>query len=98
MKWQWQTLSIKLKGHYNYYGVRGNFDALKRFRHGVWKHWISALRRRSQKSNFSRLCKLLRDLFPLPKPAITHPENWLAVNPGYLLGRAGCGNSARPDL
>jgi len=98
MQWQWRTLSSKLHGHYNYYGVRGNFDALKRFRHEVWKHWIGALRRRSQKSNFSSLCKLLREIFPLPKAVITHPENWLAVNPGYLLGRAGCGNSARPDL
>lgn len=98
LRWQWHTLSIKLKGHYNYYGVRGNFDALKRFRHEVWKLWLSALRRRSQKSNFRRLYELMRDLFPLPKPTITHPETWLAVNPGYLLGRAGCGNSARPDL
>jgi hypothetical protein len=24
LKWQWQTLNMKLRGHYNYYGVRGN--------------------------------------------------------------------------
>jgi len=98
LKWQWHKLSIKLKGHYNYYGVRGNFDALQRFRHEVWRHWLSALRRRSQKSNLGRLYEILRDTFPLPTPNITHPEGWLALNPGYLLGRAGCGNAARPDL
>ena len=98
LKWQWQTLNMKLRGHYNYYGVRGNFDALQRFRHEVWKRWINALRRRSQKSNFGRLYELLRDKLPLSMPTITHPESWLAINPGYLLGRAGCGNSARPDL
>lgn len=98
LRWQWQALSTKLKGHYNYYGVRGNFDALRRFWYEVWQCWIKALRRRSQTSNLRRLCKLLTDSFPLPKPTITHPESWLAVNPGYLLGRAGCGNSACPDL
>jgi group II intron reverse transcriptase/maturase len=98
LQWQWHMLKIKLQGHYNYYGVRGNFDALQRFRHEIWKQWIGALRRRSQKSNLGRLCGLLKNVFPLPMPVITHPENWLAVNPGYLLGRAGCGNSARPDL
>ena len=34
----------------------------------------------------------------LPTPKITHPEGWLDLNPGYLLGRAGCGNAARPVL
>ncbi len=29
---------------------------------------------------------------------ITHPEVWLDLDPGYLLGRAGCGNTARPVL
>jgi len=98
LKWQWQTLNMKLRGHYNYYGVRGNFKALQRFRHEVWKRWTNALRRRSQKSNFGRLYELLKDKLPLLMPTITHPENWLAVNPGHLLGRAGCGNSASPDL
>ncbi len=28
----------------------------------------------------------------------SRPDNWLPDDPGYLLGRAGCEKSARPDL
>ena len=69
-----------------------------RFYYEVRKRWLNALRRRSQKVNLSKLCQLLKEKYLLPVPKIMHPENWLSVNPGYLLGRAGCGNSARPDL
>ncbi len=30
--------------------------------------------------------------------SLLHSENWLALNPGYLLGKARWGNPARPDL
>ena len=96
MTWQYAQLILKLKGHYNYYGVRGNFEALKQYRHGVWKGWFNTLKRRSQKGNIRRLYTLLKTVFVLPTPWITHPEGWLNVNPGHLLGRAGCGNTARP--
>lgn len=69
-----------------------------RFRNGVWGHWINALRWRSQKVNKHRIYQLVNGVFILPSPKITHPEGWLALNPGYLLGRARCGNIARPDL
>ena len=98
MKTQHERLSKTLIGHYNYYGVRGNFEALKKFHYEIWKMWYKRLKRRSQKGMaFEKYVKYLED-FPLPKPKITHPEGWFLVNPGYLLGRAGCGNSARPDL
>ena len=96
--WQWKQLRLKLTGHYNYYGVRGNFAALARFRHEVRKSWLNALKRRGQKVNKDRLYKLIASVFELPTPKITHPEGWLNLNPGYLLGRAGCGNAARPVL
>ena len=95
---QWQELCLKLQGHYEYYGVRGNYKALSRLRQKVWKGWLQALKRRSQKVNRSRLHRLITCIFKLPFPRITHSEGWLPVNPGYLLGRAGCGNSARPVL
>jgi len=98
ISWQWKQLRLKLTGHYNYYGVRGNFEALARFRYEVWKIWINALKRRSQKVNKDRLYKLITSVFVLPTPKITHPEGWLDLNPGYLLGRAGCGNFSRPVL
>lgn len=96
--WQWQQLCVKLQGHYNYYGLRGNFEALRRFRFVVVRRWLHALRRRSQKVNLGRLYEVLMTCYPLPVARITHTESWLPVNPGYLLGRAGCGNAARPDL
>jgi group II intron reverse transcriptase/maturase len=98
LAWQCHQLNDKLRGHYQYYGVRGNFESLRRFRYGVWIHWRRALRRRSQKVNRQRLHTLLNDCFVLLHPRITHTEGWLSLNPGYLLGRAGCGNAARPDL
>jgi len=98
MSWQWSELCVKLRGDYNYYGVRGNYEALARFRDKAWKRWMVSLRRRSQKSDINRLYTLLKDRFKLPSPTITHPDNWLDVDPGYLLGRAGCGNAARPVL
>jgi len=98
ISWQWKQLRLKLPGHYNSYGLRGNFRSLARFRHEVWRVWLNALKRRSQKVNKDRLYRLITSVFELPSPKITHPEGWFDINPGYLLGRAGCGNSARPVL
>jgi len=95
---QYEELSRKLIGHYNYYGIRGNFKALQRYFYRVWMNWAQALARRGQKSNWPRIKRLLVDVFVLPRPTITHTEGWLRVDPGYLLGRAGCGNAARPVL
>jgi group II intron reverse transcriptase/maturase len=95
---QYEELSRKLRGHYNYYGIRGNFRALQQFFYRVWLNWAQALSRRGQKVHWPRIKRLLGEVFVLPRPKITHTEGWLCVNPGYLLGRAGCGNAARPDL
>jgi len=98
MQWQFQQLNIKLRGHYQYYGIRGNFESLQGFCHGVWKHWRRNLLRRSQKVNEHRLYLLLKRQFVLLTPRITHSEGWLTLNPGHLLGRAGWGNAPRPVL
>ncbi|MBM3294253.1 MAG: group II intron reverse transcriptase/maturase [Candidatus Aminicenantes bacterium] len=95
---QYEELSRKLKGHYNYYGLRGNYESLLRFFYRVWRAWGQALSRRGQKGHWVRLKRLLTEVFVLPRPRITHTEGWLRVNPGDLLGRAGCGNAARPVL
>ena len=98
MGWQCQQFNIKLRGHDQYYGVRGNFESLERFRHGVWKQWRRALLRRSQRVNRHRLYLLLKTRFVLLVPRITHSEGWLTHHPGHLLGRAGWGNAPRPVL
>lgn len=95
---QWKALCTQVRGHYAYYGVRGNYTALARFRSAVRSLWIGMLRRRSQNSPIRALVSLLDTRFALPPPRITHPDDWLPVSPGYLLGRAGCGKAARPDL
>jgi group II intron reverse transcriptase/maturase len=98
LRWQSAQLSLKVSGHYNYYGVRGNIRSLSKFWHAVQRLWLKALKRRSQQTRLSRLYELIDHQFALPRPRITHPEGWLRQNPGHLLGRAGCGKAARPVL
>lgn len=89
IKEQHARLSKTLIGYFNYYGVRGNFGAMRQFYYSVWKIWYRTLSGRSQKGMKFEKYKRLLELFPLPRPKITHPEGWLRVNPGYLLGRTG---------
>jgi RNA-directed DNA polymerase len=96
--YQLKELRLKLRGHYNYYGVRGNLAALSTLRYKVRQAWLRALKHRSQKVSKARLYQLLDQCYLLPTPRITHREGWLTLKPGYLLGRAGCGKSARPVL
>ncbi len=68
---QHKILSAKLRGHYNYYGIRSNHYCLRQYLHRVVKIWRKWLSRRSQKGYVrwddfnSYLCK-----FPLPQPKI----------------------------
>jgi group II intron reverse transcriptase/maturase len=66
-------LKSVLLGHYRYYGVPMNLNALFRFRSEVMRLWRLALNRRSQKGSvpWSRL-QSLADRF-LPVAAIYHP-------------------------
>ena len=44
VKRQHKALSDKLRGHYNYYGIRGNSRGISRFRNQTvltWKRWLS---------------------------------------------------------
>jgi RNA-directed DNA polymerase len=70
---QHRQLSQKLKGHFAYFGISGNYkrlDDLRKETKRIWREWLS---RRSRNSHvtwdaFSRLEKL----FPLPRPKIVH--------------------------
>jgi group II intron reverse transcriptase/maturase len=46
---QHQVLSSMLRGHYQYYGIRGNWAALARFRHVAKRAWRKWLSRRSER-------------------------------------------------
>ena len=71
---QWRWLSAVLRGHYAYYGLTGNYRAMKRFSREVETLWQRSLHRRSQKAKmfWPRFLRLLRRL-PLPEPTIINP-------------------------
>jgi RNA-directed DNA polymerase len=70
---QRDQLSQQLRGHYNYYGITGNFRALVRFRfvvNHVWHQWLS---RRSWAARLSwDAFHGLLQRFPLPPPVAVH--------------------------
>ena len=72
VKDQHLTLSRKLAGHFNYFGVNGNLDALRRVLFGVTRTWHKWLNRRSQNARmyWKRFHAVLNAL-PLPSPKIT---------------------------
>jgi RNA-directed DNA polymerase len=66
---QRRALAQKLRGHYGYYGLIGNADALWRFLDrtvGIWRKWLD---RRSQKAHMTweRMHRLLEH-YRLPQP------------------------------
>ena len=71
--WQQQMLTRKLRGHYAYYGIIGNSQAIASFRHHVHRLWRKWLGRRSQKGkmHWERFRRLMRR-YPLPRPRIIH--------------------------
>lgn len=79
---QWQILTLKLRGHYHYYGVTGNAGALDRFVQEVQKVWRKWLDRRSQRARMAwdRFNQMLKR-YPLPKPLVFHSVCRLAARP-----------------
>lgn len=69
----WEKLTVKLTGHYNYYGVSGNFESLKRYSQKVRRLTLKWMNRRSRKKswNWEEFDKYLT-LYPLPRPKLTY--------------------------
>ncbi|MDQ7061342.1 MAG: reverse transcriptase domain-containing protein [Sulfurimonas sp.] len=69
----WKILQAKLRGHFQYYGVSGNFPSIKRYYSLALKMVHKWLNRRSQKKSmsWSKLYNYLT-LYPLPQPSIKH--------------------------
>lgn len=69
----WKTLSAKLRGHYNYYGVSSNSRSTQVFYYQTMKLTFKWMNRRSQKQSFNwqTFFKYL-ELYPLPKPALVY--------------------------
>jgi group II intron reverse transcriptase/maturase len=72
VKAQHVALTRRIQGHYNYFGVSGNFRSLRLFVEEAKKAWYKWLRRRSQQAHLTweRFGELLKR-FPLPRPRIT---------------------------
>ena len=70
---QHTTLSSKLRGHFQYYGITGNSHALSAFRHfvtRVWKNWLSR-RNRERSWTWSDHNRMLQR-YPLPPAIAVH--------------------------
>src|SRR5215472_3361145 len=88
---QWTALKRKLLGHFGYFGITGNFRALRSFRYrvcGVWRKWLS---RRSQRARirWEKMNQVLEH-YPLPQPRIVLPPSRSET----VERRAGCGSPA----
>jgi RNA-directed DNA polymerase len=79
---QHRTLSQKLRGHFAYYGITGNADALKRFRRGaigLWRKWLSR-RNRDGPIAWDTMYRLLAR-YPLPPAIVVHSVYRQAAKP-----------------
>jgi len=75
-------LQQKLQGHYAYFGITGNYEALDRFylqTRRVWRKWLS---RRSNRVRvtWERFHRLV-ERYPLPLPRVVHTVYRLAASP-----------------
>lgn len=68
---QFQLLNAKLRGYYNYYGVRGNYQSLDQFFYQVRRLHLKWLNRRSQRQsyNWAGYDELIQ-LFGLARPRL----------------------------
>ena len=71
---QHRALGQKLRGHYGYFGIIGNYPAIARFCYQVKTVWRKWLDRRSQRRSmpWNRFSRLL-ERYPLPQPRIGRP-------------------------
>jgi group II intron reverse transcriptase/maturase len=69
----WKVLRLKLLGHYCYYGISGNVEALRKFYTQTSKLAYKWINRRSQKKSFTyaQYCKFM-EYNPLPEPKVYH--------------------------
>jgi RNA-directed DNA polymerase len=66
---QHRTLCAMLRGHFNYFGITGNGDALHRVHHETRRIWRRSLARRNGRPfTWAHFAPLL-ERFPLPRPS-----------------------------
>lgn len=78
------ALGRVLRGHYEYYGIRGNSSGISRFYYEARRAWFKWLNRRSQRRSFTWAAfSRLEQRLPLPHPRIKHwfQQRPLVANP-----------------
>jgi hypothetical protein len=71
---QYQTLSVKLRGYDQYYGIRGNCKMLAvvcEQTERAWQYWLSR-RRHQGHITWQKVVDAVHRKLPLPKPRIMH--------------------------
>ncbi len=74
MSEQHPILRSKLLGHYQYYGIRGNYQMMDvYFRHAIksWRRWLGR-RSRNGYITCNEFSERFLKVFPLPPPRIVH--------------------------
>lgn len=73
IEWQARYLNAVLRGHYNYYGVTGNYPSISAFYRHLDRIWHRYLSRRSQRGYISwEKYSKIRDKCGLIKPYLPH--------------------------
>jgi len=82
LAWQQEQLVQKLRGHDNYYGIIGNYEAVARYHLEVRRAWRRWLDRRSDKARMTwARFRCLWQRYPLPAPVVRHWLGPRAANP-----------------
>ena len=79
---QGRWLASVVRGHMAYYAVPGNKKAVAAFRDQATRHWLQALRRRSQKGrklNWARMDRIQKRWLPPVRTTHPFPEQRLAA-------------------
>lgn len=73
LKAQHHMLCLKLRGHYGYYGIKGNYRLLEHLYEHTKQAWVKWLNRRGGKKHFGwKAFAQLEEALPLPLPRIVH--------------------------
>jgi len=72
LKMQQQALAQRLLGHFGYFGITQNFEAVRQFWREAQKIWLKWLSRRSSTRLTLRKKDSILERFPLPCPRISH--------------------------
>lgn len=72
IKKQYKTICQKLRGHFQYYAIRCNYQALEKVLDFVQRAWRFWLNRRGGKSFTWEKFNNILETFPLPQPKIIH--------------------------